>query len=331
MWLNIYGAAAVAVAPQANLREGLLGMVEAYQQARNLALIVQPGDSFFPIVDAIDSAHQTIKMTIFRMDDPIVRDALKRAAHRGVNTQALVAPASKGWTRRNKKLIEDLSHLGVAVRTPRAAKENIKRYHYKVLTVDDTHSLILTFNPTQKNLHYARDFGLLVRDRLITNEINRLFDADWNEEPFKPEDLPLVISPHNSREKLLALLNSAQRTIRIVDAKVEDKQIVGLLMRKAAGGCEIKIISRDASLNQVVQNFQVRKLGRYKLHAKCIVVDSLFFYIGSQNLREVSLDARREVGMITQDSAMARKIERIFDEDWGNATDVGSGAEVYTT
>jgi len=302
-------------------------MIKPYQQTQNLSLIIQPGDSFFPIVDAIDRASQTIKLTIFRMDDPIVRDALSRAVTRGVAVQALVAPASKGWTQRNKKLVDDLKKLGVAVRTPKAPKEHLKRYHYKVLMVDRVESLILTFNPTQKNLHYARDFGISVRDEKITTELNRLFGADWDEEPFKPEDLPLVISPHNSREKLLELLGSAQHTVRILDAKVEDQQVMGLLMRKAAAGCDVKIIGREPGLDKVVPNFHVRKLARYKLHAKCAVVDSSLFYVGSQNLREVSLDARREVGIIIQDDPMARKIERIFDEDWINACEGAAGLE----
>ena len=303
-------------------------LTEAYQHPRNLALIIQPGDSFFPIVDAIDSARQTIKMTIFRMDDPVVRDALSHAVTRRVSVQALVAPASKGWTKRNKKLVDDLSKIGVDVRTPKAAGEKIKRYHYKVLMVDNSQSLILTFNPTQKNLHYARDFGVLVRDQKITVELNRLFDADWKGQSFKPEPTPLVISPHNSRKKLIHLLSSARRTIRILDAKLEDHQVMGLLMRKAAGGCDVKIISRKTAFDRVVSNFNVRALVRYKLHAKCIVIDSSTFFVGSQNLREVSFDARREVGIIIEDEAMARKIERIFDDDWVNATEMRSGIQL---
>jgi phosphatidylserine/phosphatidylglycerophosphate/cardiolipin synthase-like enzyme len=102
-------------------------------------------------------------------------------------------------------------------------------------------------------------------------------------------------------------------------------------MRKAAAGCDIKIIGRESGLDQVVPNFHVRRLARYKLHAKCAVVDSSLFYIGSQNLREVSLDARREVGIIIQDDPMARKIERIFDEDWINATEGAAGLEPAET
>ena len=301
--------------------------MDAYRQVNNLSLIVQPGDSFFPIVDAIDTATQNIKMTIFRMDDPIVRDAMSYAVARGVKVQALVAPAAKGWNKRNKKLAEDLSKLGIEVRMTKSRKEKIKRYHYKMMTFDDSQSLILTFNPTQKNLHYARDFGLLIRDHEITTELNRLFDADWHGDVFKPKELPLVISPYNSRKKLIELLSSADRSIRILDAKVEDQQVMGVLLRKASTGCDVRIISRDTFYDSVVPNFHVKKLARFKLHAKCVIVDGVRFFVGSQNLRAVSLDRRREVGIIVEDDGLARRIERVFDEDWINATEMASVLE----
>src|SRR5262249_17130502 len=112
-------------------------MIEAYKQVQNLSLIIQPGDSFFPIVGAIDSATTSIKMTIFRMNDPIVRDALRNAVARKVRVQILVAMDSKGWIKRNKKLTEDLSRLGVEVKAQRAGKDGIKRYHYKIMMVDN--------------------------------------------------------------------------------------------------------------------------------------------------------------------------------------------------
>jgi len=301
--------------------------MDAYRHVNNVSLIIQPGDSFFPIVDAIDTATQNIKMTIFRMNDPIVRDAMSYAVARGVRVQALVAPSAKGWNKRNKKLADELSKLGIEVRMTKGRKEKIKRYHYKMMTIDDLQSLILTFNPTQKNLHYARDFGLLIRDQEITTELNRLFDADWHGDVFKPKDLPLVISPYNSRKKMIELLASAERSIRIIDAKVEDQQVMGLLLRKAATGCDVKIISRDTFYDQVVANFSVKKLARFKLHAKCIIVDGMRFFVGSQNLRAVSMDRRREVGIIVEDTATARRIERVFDEDWINATDMASVLE----
>jgi len=294
--------------------------MNAYNHVQKLSLIIQPGDSFFPIVDAIDSAKQNIKMTIFRMDDPIVRDALRLAVTRGAQVQALVAPTSKGWTSKNKKLVDELSALGVEVRVPRPRKERIKRYHYKMMMIDNTQSLILTFNPTQDNLHYARDFGVSIKDEEITSELNRLFDADWYGDKFDPRDLPLAISPFNSRKKLLELISSAERTIQILDGKVRDQQCLSLLLRKAAAGCSVRIIGRNTEYNEVVPHFQIRPLARFRLHAKCVVVDSTRFFVGSQNLRRQSLDERREVGIIVEDEATSRKISRVFDEDWDNTT-----------
>ena len=300
--------------------------MEAYRQATNLSLIIQPGDSFFPLVSAIDSAVHSIKMTIFRMDDPIVREAMKAAVERGVKVQALVAQDSKGWVKRNRKLSTELAELGIEVKAHEIANKKIRRYHYKILTVDDAQSLILTFNPTQLNLHYARDFGVLIRDREIAAELNRLFDADWNGQGFKPGGTPLVISPENSRRRVLELLRSAARSIRIMDAKVRDQEIMVTLIHKAAAGCDVKIIGRDVFDDKVLPNFHVKGLSRFKLHAKCIVVDGTWFFVGSQNLRKVSLNSRREVGIIIEDGVMARRIERVFDEDWIAGADLISEA-----
>jgi cardiolipin synthase len=297
--------------------------MNVYNKVKNLSLIIQPGDSFFPIVDAIDSAVHSIHMTIFRMDDPIVRGAMSYAVARGVQVKALVAPESKGWGKRNRKLFDQLSELGVDVRFPKNLDQaKIKRYHYKIMTIDEAQSLILTFNPTRKNLHYARDFGVLVNDHDVTTELNRLFDADWHGREYKPEKLPLVISPYNSRAKLIELLRSAARSIKIMDAKLRDQEILLVLLHKAASGCDVRVITREMHYDEVVPNVHVRQLARYKLHAKCVVVDSSRFFIGSQNLRSVSLDERREVGIVIEDEPMAAKIERVFEEDWINSTEI---------
>lgn len=292
--------------------------MNTYQDSRNVSLLVQPGDSFFPLAQAIDRARESIKMTIFRMDDPVVRDSMRRAVSRGVKVQALVAPDSKGWNKRNRKLGEDLEELGIEVTFPEVRARRLKRYHYKLMMIDGRESLILTFNPTRKNLHYSRDFGLVIKDEALTGEINRLFEADWHGHEFKPSGLPLVISPDNSRHSIAKLVATAARSIRIMDQKVRDEEIIALLGERAEAGCDVKIIGMTRVPSS---KLRVRRLERYKLHAKCIVVDSTMVFIGSQNLRPVSLDRRRELGIIIQDEAIARKIERVFDEDWSESQD----------
>ena len=50
--------------PDCPVRLVMRACMRFYERAENLSLIVQPGDSFFSVVDAIDSAARCIRMTV---------------------------------------------------------------------------------------------------------------------------------------------------------------------------------------------------------------------------------------------------------------------------
>ncbi len=281
-----------------------------------VSLIVQPGDSFFPIVEAIDAARTSINLTIFRMDDPVIHQAMLEAVKRGVNVRALVATNPRGWVKENKKLLKELGRHGVATKNP-ADDSAKKRYHYKILTVDDDRSLVLTFNPTRENLHYTRDYGIVTRDPFITSELKRLFDADWNDRPFTADDAaPLAISPYNSRKKVLEFVASARKSIHVSDAKLQDRQVLDLLREKAANGVQVRVLGIDPSYADRVTAIQYRQITRFKMHAKCMVVDGERAFVGSMNMRAVSFDKRREVGIFVDDAKVIAQLEHVFSSDW---------------
>lgn len=281
-----------------------------------VSLIVQPGDSFFPIVEAIDSARSSINITIFRLDDPVIRKALREAVARGVHVRALIAKFARGWEKENKKLLKELAKAGIETKQP-AANSPKKRYHHKILTVDESRSLVLTFNPTRENLHYTRDFGVVMYDGAVTRELARLFDADWADKAFDADHrLPLAISPINSRDRVMAFLDAARRSIHISDAKVEDRRVLELLKDKAASGVEVRVLGSKASIHARGSRIEYRQITRFKMHAKCTVVDGERAFIASMNLRSVSLDARREVGVLVDDAKAVAEIEHVFESDW---------------
>jgi phosphatidylserine/phosphatidylglycerophosphate/cardiolipin synthase-like enzyme len=213
---------------------------------RKISLIVQPGDSFFPIVRAIDRAERSINLTVFRMDDPIIQRALIEARQRGVHIRVLISSSARGWEERNRKLLKDANEAGIDTREP-AGDSKRARYHYKVMTVDETEAFVFTFNPTRDNLHYARDFGVEVHSPSIAAEINRLFDADWADQPFAPDhDSPLLVSPFNSRQKMETLLASARTSIQIADAKLADPAMLRLLMKKARSGIHVRVLGDES-------------------------------------------------------------------------------------
>jgi len=54
------------------------------------------------------------------------------------------------------------------------------------------------------------------------------------------------------------------------------------------------------------------------LHAQAIIRDSREAFFGSQSLRKVELDQRREVGLITSHADAVRSFKIIFEMDWGD-------------
>ena len=42
-------------------------------------------------------------------------------------------------------------------------------------------------------------------------------------------------------------------------------------------------------------------------------------FIGSQSMRRLELDERREVGILVRDVAIVKRLERIFESDWSKS------------
>jgi phosphatidylserine/phosphatidylglycerophosphate/cardiolipin synthase-like enzyme len=52
------------------------------------------------------------------------------------------------------------------------------------------------------------------------------------------------------------------------------------------------------------------------MHVRAIVRDGKNAFVGSQSLRKDELENRREVGLIVNNPAVARKILTVFEQDW---------------
>jgi hypothetical protein len=53
-----------------------------------------------------------------------------------------------------------------------------------------------------------------------------------------------------------------------------------------------------------------------RLHTRTIVRDGRQAFVGSQSLRALELDARREIGVIFQDVKVIARLSSTFKEDW---------------
>ncbi len=122
-----------------------------------------------------------------------------------------------------------------------------------------------------------------------------------------------VVSPENSREALTAFIRGARKELLIYDQAISDNLIQRVLVDRARTGVEVRIIGK---LEKDLSGVKARKLADMRLHVRAIVRDGCEVFIGSQSLRRLELDGRREVGVVVKDGAIARKIQAVFESDW---------------
>jgi phosphatidylserine/phosphatidylglycerophosphate/cardiolipin synthase-like enzyme len=282
-----------------------------------MKLIVQPDAGVVPILTAIKQARKTIDVLIFRLDRRDIAQALCAAVTRGVVVRALTAHKNRGGAKSLRQLELQLLEGGVTV--SRTA-DDLVRYHGKMMIVDGRTLHIYGFNFTALDVGKSRSLGVITKNRRLVQEAAKLFCADFDRQPYVPGHERLVVSPENARERLARFISGARRQLLIYDPKVTDDVILKLLVAKTKAGVDVRVIGKV----EAKWELKGAKLGK-RLHVRAIIRDSTRAFVGSQSLRKLELDKRREVGVIVNDAKVVRQMANIFEEDWAQ-TDAGKKA-----
>lgn len=280
-----------------------------------MRLIVQPEDGVVPVVTGIRHAKKTIDMPIFRLDHIEVDKAIKSAVKRGVIVRTLIAHTNSGGEKGLRKLEQRLLATGATV--SRTA-DDLVRYHNKFMIVDGRTLFVFGFNFTHLDIDRSRSFGIETKNRRLVQEAIRLFEADFNRQPYSPGLKSFLVSPENSRTELAAFLKAAREELLIYDVRITDSMMIRILKERARAGVEIRMMGKlqKKDLDARIEKFPG------KLHARVIIQDGKKAFLGSQSLRRLELDERREVGIMVTDPRVVRQLTSTFESDWA-LTDTG--------
>jgi cardiolipin synthase A/B len=273
-------------------------------------LIVQPEDGIDALIKAIDRARKSLDVMIFRFDEGEVEHALTRAAERGVFVHALIAFTNRGGEEHLRKLELRLLDKGITVAR---TDDDLVRYHAKFMIVDGRELHLLAFNFTHLDIERSRSFGVITRDGELVREAEKLFDCDVKRRRYKAGSSRFVVSPVNARESLAEFIKGAKRELFIYDPQVSDRALIKLLVERAQAGVRIRIIGK---LNDKKAVLPWRRFTRMRLHTRTILRDGDSAFVGSQSLRKLELDSRREAGVIFRDRKVVAKMRRVFEKDW---------------
>jgi cardiolipin synthase A/B len=278
----------------------------------SVKLLQQPGDGVMPLIKGINGAKGSLEIAIFRFDQREIERALIAAVNRGVSVHALIAHTNRTGEENLRKLEMRLLAAGVTV--ARTA-DDLVRYHDKMMIVDRRELFLLAFNFTYLDIAHSRSFGIVTRNPKLVREAGKLFEADVRRHPYEAGLGKFLVSPVNARQQLASFIRRTKTQLLIYDPEISDPAMTRLLEDRAKAGVEIRIIGR---LSRRRSALEARKLALLRLHTRTMISDGRFAFVGSQSLREVELDARREVGLIVSERKIVSQLAHIFMEDWAS-------------
>jgi cardiolipin synthase len=280
-----------------------------------MKLIIQPDAGVAPVVTAIKQASRSIDILIFRLDRYEIARALEAAVARGVRVRALTAHTNRGGTKTLRKLEMQLLEAGVTVSRTAA---DLVRYHGKMMIVDAKILHVYGFNFTGLDLAKSRSFGVITKNDKLVKEAMKLFDADFDRRPYKAGCDRFVVSPENARDRLSAFIKGAHKQLLIYDPQVTDDAVLRLIMERIKAGVDVRVIGKvEAKWDVEGQKYPGRRL-----HTRAIIRDGDRAFVGSQSLRRLELEKRREVGIIITDRSVVKQMMGVFEQDWAQT---GSG------
>ncbi len=274
-----------------------------------MKLMVQPEDGIAPILTALRKAKKSIQILIFRFDRSEIERALVEAVERGVSVQALIAFTNRGEEKNLRKLEMRLLERGITV--TRTA-DDLVRYHGKMFIIDRKELHLLAFNYTHMDITLSRSFSVAITTRSVVDEAIKLFECDVHRTEYVSTNRHLVVSPVNARKELTEFIKGAKKQLLMYEMKISDPEFIALLREKIAQGVDVRVIGR---VSPKASSIPLRILPT-RLHARAMLRDGKSAFIGSQSLRKLELEARREIGVTFDNVSVVRKMIHIFEQDW---------------
>lgn len=266
----------------------------------NERLVLEPAERKAALLRVIGAAKRRLILSLFRCDDLSMLDALAAALERGCVVEAVLTKRAKGGKKRLKKLWAALEEMGAVV--TRYADPVVK-YHAKYLVADDATAIITTLNPTQKCFTRTWDALLITQDPSVVKGLLILFKSDVAAAPLPARRLlgrRLIIGPERSRAEFRALICSARRSIRIIDHKLSDPDLLALLRERRAEGIAVTVLGK-------------RRIPGFEPHGKIMIIDETRAVLGSTALSTLSLDFRREVSVVVHERGLVKQLNTSYE------------------
>jgi len=278
-------------------------------------LIIEQDMGRKPILDFINHAQHSLHFLMYGFTDPTLSQALIEKKSQGKSIQIILEQHPYAAENENDQTIKMFNAYHLNWRS----NPLFLLIHQKTL-ITENKALVMTFNFTRSAFKHDRNFALLIDDPKTVKQIDAIFSADWNHQPIHNINNDLVLSPDDSRKKILRLIAQATQSIKIYAQIINDYQITGALKKAAQRGIKIDILT-SANMHTNTMRYlkragiNIHQSKHYYIHAKVLIVDNNKALIGSINLSQPSLDKNRELAVLTRDKTVLKQLTATFIHD----------------
>jgi cardiolipin synthase A/B len=288
-----------------------------------IALSVFPDAGEAPVVDLVKQAKSSIRVMVYQLTKGGVLDALAQKARDGRSVKVILDQSQQPA---DQAAFTALQSAGAQVIWSDPA---FTFMHAKVTIVDDSEAMISTGNYSLAQMTGERNYSARDTDPDDVASLRAIFDADFQRQTPDLSCTRLVVSPVNSHDRILALIDRAKTSLLIESMQFADTTVRAHVLARKQAGVDVRAIladpswiaaNRDAASFLGSNNIPARYITSPKVHVKSIIVDGTLAYLGSENLSQTSLTKNREVGLIVSESAAVKTMTQTFEHDWLMAT-----------
>ncbi|MCQ4083532.1 phospholipase D-like domain-containing protein [Streptomyces sp. RB6PN25] len=293
------------------------------------SLIVQPDQGIQPIYDLINSARQSIDLTMYELVDTTAQKDLVAKEKAGVKVRVILDQRRRST---NSSTYTYLKNNGVGVVW---SSSTYYFTHEKTMVIDGTQAVIMSGNMTSQYYTADRNYSVTDTDSADVAAIVKVFNADYATKSVTPGDgHHLVWSPTDSQSQLLALIKGAQSNLYVENQEMGDTNVVCALSAAVRRGAKVEVVMTNSG-NTYASEFNTLtsagvKVSTYAasaplyIHAKAIVADqgtsNEKVFVGSENFSDTSLNKNRELGIILNDTKIADGVQKVIANDFSGGT-----------
>lgn len=276
------------------------------------------------VLDAMKGATKSLHVSMYILSWKEAVDALIARKKAGVDVKVVLNRTFPDATT-NDAVFAQLQGAGVPVVWGPAGYPFT---HSKCVIVDGAVAWIMTMNFAFGAVQGNREFLAVDREPEDVAEAESIFQADFAGVAATPTGA-LVVSPTNSRDRLMTLVGWATQSIDVEGESLSDAALVTALSQAKGRGVEVRVLLADraptpagaqavAALKQA--GIPVRRLASPYVHAKALVADGRLAYVGSQNFTANSLDNNRELGVVVSAATEVAKVAQTIAADFAAGT-----------